>query len=180
MVLHTDARLLPRNRKTWSSWNYSLGANNERAVVTYNMNILQGITAPETFCVTLNDSAAINPATILGRFSYEHPVFSIAGIAAQPRWGEINGPRNTGFCGAYWHDGFHEEWVWSGRLWLASWAALGDAIQHLELSRHEILRQNWTGPMGLCPGGTRAVARPCQHDSRGQSLGLLPHKGAVE
>ena len=24
VVLHTDIRLLPRNRKTWSSWNYTL------------------------------------------------------------------------------------------------------------------------------------------------------------
>jgi predicted NAD/FAD-binding protein len=111
VVLHTDTRLLPRNRKTWSSWNYSLGGGQERSVVTYNMNILQGISAPETFCVTLNNSAAINPVKILGRFSYDHPVFSIAGIAAQQRWGEINGQRNTWFCGAYWHNGFHEDGV---------------------------------------------------------------------
>jgi predicted NAD/FAD-binding protein len=111
VVLHTDTRLLPRNRKTWSSWNYMLGTGQQRAVVTYNMNILQGISAPETFCVTLNNSAAINPVKVLGRFSYDHPVFSIAGIAAQQRWGEINGQRNTWYCGAYWHNGFHEDGV---------------------------------------------------------------------
>jgi predicted NAD/FAD-binding protein len=111
VVLHTDTRLLPRNRKTWSSWNYSLDAGRDRAVVTYNMNILQGITAPETFCVTLNNSAAINPVKVLGRFSYDHPVFSIAGIAAQQRWEEINGHLNTWYCGAYWHNGFHEDGV---------------------------------------------------------------------
>jgi predicted NAD/FAD-binding protein len=111
VILHTDTRLLPRNRKTWSSWNYSLGSEQQRAVVTYNMNILQGITAPETFCVTLNNTAAINPVKILGRFNYDHPVFSIGGIAAQQRWQEINGQRNTWFCGAYWHNGFHEDGV---------------------------------------------------------------------
>jgi predicted NAD/FAD-binding protein len=111
VVLHTDTRLLPRNSKTWSSWNYSLGGDRERAVVTYNMNILQGITAPETFCVTLNNTEAINPVKILGRFSYDHPVFSIPGIAAQQRWQEINGQRNTWYCGAYWHNGFHEDGV---------------------------------------------------------------------
>ena len=111
VVLHTDTRLLPRNRKTWSSWNYSLGTGQDRAVVTYNMNILQGLTAPETFCVTLNNSAAINPVKILGRFSYDHPVFSVAGIAAQQRWEEINGQRNTWYCGAYWQNGFHEDGV---------------------------------------------------------------------
>ena len=38
---------------------------NDRAVVTYNMNILLRIKAPETFCVTLNDTDSINPARIL-------------------------------------------------------------------------------------------------------------------
>ena len=111
VVLHTDIRLLPRNRRTWSSWNYSLGTGQERAVVTYNMNILQGIQAPETFCVTLNNTEAINPHKILGRFNYAHPVFSLPGIEAQQRWADINGVRNTWFCGAYWHNGFHEDGV---------------------------------------------------------------------
>lgn len=111
VVLHTDVRLLPQNRNTWSSWNYRLGVDAKRAVVTYNMNILQGIKAPETFCVTLNDTAAINPNRILGTFNYAHPVFSLDGIKAQQRWQEINGNRNTWYCGAYWHNGFHEDGV---------------------------------------------------------------------
>lgn len=111
VVLHTDTQMLPRIEKTWSSWNYTLGRSADRAVVTYNMNILQGIEAPETFCVTLNDTAAINPHKILGQFSYDHPVFSIAGMAAQERWQEINGVNDTWFCGAYWHNGFHEDGV---------------------------------------------------------------------
>jgi predicted NAD/FAD-binding protein len=111
VVLHTDTRLLPNSRKTWSSWNYTLGQSNEKAAVTYNMNILQGITAPETFCVTLNNTQAINPNKILGQFQYDHPVFSLAGMAAQQRWEEINGVTDTWYCGAYWHNGFHEDGV---------------------------------------------------------------------
>lgn len=111
VVLHTDVRLLPRNTRTWSSWNYTLGQSNERAVVTYNMNILQGIEAPETFCVTLNNTAAINPHMILGQFSYDHPVFSVDGLQAQQRWEEINGVARTWYCGAYWQNGFHEDGV---------------------------------------------------------------------
>jgi predicted NAD/FAD-binding protein len=83
-------------------------------VVTYNMNILQGIEAPETFCVTLNDTESINPARILGRFNYAHPQFTVAGVQAQSRWGEINGGYCTWFCGAYWHNGFHEDGLTSG------------------------------------------------------------------
>ncbi len=111
VVLHTDTRLLPSNRKTWSSWNYTLGRDNEKATVTYNMNILQGITAPETFCVTLNNTQAINPNKILGQFQYDHPIFSLAGMTAQQRWEEINGVADTWYCGAYWHNGFHEDGV---------------------------------------------------------------------
>jgi predicted NAD/FAD-binding protein len=111
VVLHTDTRLLPRNQKTWSSWNYRLGVDASRAVLTYNMNILQGLQAPETFCVTLNDTASINPHKILGRFTYDHPVFSLEGMAAQDRWEDINGVNNTWYCGAYWRNGFHEDGV---------------------------------------------------------------------
>jgi len=111
VVLHTDIRLLPRNRKTWSSWNYLLGHDKTVPVVTYNMNILQGLTAPETFCVTLNHTDKINPNKIIGRFRYDHPVFSLAGMAAQGRWDDINGVNNTWYCGAYWHNGFHEDGV---------------------------------------------------------------------
>ncbi|EEB78756.1 amine oxidase, flavin-containing superfamily [marine gamma proteobacterium HTCC2148] len=112
IVLHTDTQLLPDRELAWSSWNYQRRPDTQRATLTYNMNILQGITAPETFCVTLNDRESINPHKILGQFEYSHPVFTLPGIAAQERWGEINGG-STWFCGAYWRNGFHEDGVYS-------------------------------------------------------------------
>jgi predicted NAD/FAD-binding protein len=75
------------------------------------MNILQGVKAPCTFCVTLNKTDNIDPAKILGRYRYAHPVFSMQAIAAQQRWPDINGVNNTWFCGAYWANGFHEDGV---------------------------------------------------------------------
>jgi predicted NAD/FAD-binding protein len=110
VFLHTDTRLLPRNRRAWSSWNYLRKPDCQRPTLTYNMNLLQGLSAPETFCVSLNDSEAINPHKILGRFNYAHPVFTLQGIAAQSRWQEINGGA-TWYCGAYWRYGFHEDGV---------------------------------------------------------------------
>ncbi len=74
------------------------------------MNILQGLEAPETFCVTLNHSQAINPHKVLGRFNYAHPVFTLEGMRAQERWQDIN-TGSTSFCGAYWRNGFHEDGV---------------------------------------------------------------------
>ncbi|RLQ22432.1 FAD-dependent oxidoreductase [Seongchinamella sediminis] len=112
VTLHTDTRLLPKLERAWSSWNYQRRPDTQRPTLTYNMNILQGLNAPETFCVTLNDRAAINPNKILGQFDYAHPVFTLPGIAAQERWAEINGG-STWFCGAYWRNGFHEDGVFS-------------------------------------------------------------------
>lgn len=114
VILHTDTRLLPVSRRAWSSWNYQRKPGSERATLTYNMNILQGIEAPETFCVTLNDRTSINPHKVLGEFQYAHPVFTLAGVAAQARWAEIN-TGSTWFCGAYWRNGFHEDGVYSAK-----------------------------------------------------------------
>lgn len=112
VVLHTDTRLLPRRRLAWASWNYRLGGPREQpAAVTYNMNILQGIEAPQTFCVSLNQTASIDPALVLGRYRYAHPQYSLAGLRAQQRWTELLGAQHTYYCGAYWANGFHEDGV---------------------------------------------------------------------
>ena len=115
VVLHTDTRLLPKRPLAWASWNYRLGGQSTQpAAVTYNMNILQGIDAPQTFCVSLNQTEAIDPGKILGRYTYAHPQFSLAGIRAQARQAELHGAQHTYYCGAYWGNGFHEDGVASG------------------------------------------------------------------
>ncbi len=112
VVLHHDERLLPRNKRTWSSWNYRLTADrNALPVVTYDMNILQGLKEDTTFCVSLNADDVIDPEKVIGRYRYAHPQFSLAGMSAQDRWNDINGVNRTWFCGAYWGNGFHEDGV---------------------------------------------------------------------
>lgn len=112
VVLHTDTRLLPRRPLAHASWNYRLGADpTQPAAVTYCMNILQGIQAPETFCVSLNQTAEIDPQKILRSFNYAHPQFSLEALAAQERWAQIQGAQHTYYCGAYWANGFHEDGV---------------------------------------------------------------------
>ena len=114
VLLHTDQRLLPRRRKAWASWNYRLGASAQApAALTYNMNILQGIEAPVTFCVSLNQTALVDPQQVLARFQYAHPQYSLAALAAQARHGELQGPLHSYYCGAYWANGFHEDGVLS-------------------------------------------------------------------
>ncbi|WP_397378619.1 NAD(P)/FAD-dependent oxidoreductase [Pseudomonas sp.] len=112
VVLHTDTRLLPKRPMAWASWNYRLGGPvDQPAAVTYDMNILQGIQSDSTFCVSLNQTAAIDPNKILARFTYAHPQYSLDGMAAQARWQELLGANHSYFCGAYWASGFHEDGV---------------------------------------------------------------------
>jgi predicted NAD/FAD-binding protein len=114
-VLHTDTSVLPRARAAWGAWNYRVtGDADAPARVTYHMNQLQSLDAPETICVTLNHNGTIDPARIIGRVRYDHPVFTTAGIEARQRRSLISGRRGTHFCGAYWGNGFHEDGVASG------------------------------------------------------------------
>jgi len=109
-VLHTDTRLLPRNRKAWAAWNALVLADaDEVCTVTYDMNQLQRIEAPETFCVTLNCTDRIDPARILKRMRYRHPVYDEASVRARARRSEISGQQRTWYAGAYWGWGFHED-----------------------------------------------------------------------
>lgn len=111
-VLHTDISVMPKRRRAWAAWNYHLTGDESAPVpVTYDMNALQGIEAPERFLVTLNPPAGIAPERILRRIMYQHPHYTAAAVAAQKRWAEVNGVNRTWFCGAYWGYGFHEDGV---------------------------------------------------------------------
>jgi len=121
-VLHTDTSVLPRRLLAWAAWNHRVRACERDAVaVTYNMNILQGIRAKHTFCVTLNGEDDIDPGSVIDRFVYHHPVAEVGRAAAQRRHAEVIDVNRTSFCGAYWGYGFHEDGVRSA---LAVTAAL--------------------------------------------------------
>ncbi len=110
VILHTDATLLPQDRKAWAAWNAYIPAEpTEVCTVSYCMNLLQGLDTHEPLVVTLNRTAAIDPAKILRRMHYRHPVYTQHSVAAQLRRGEIQGRRHTWYAGAYWGWGFHED-----------------------------------------------------------------------
>lgn len=137
-VLHTDSSLMPRRRRAWAAWNYhvpehSVGRDG-RVALTYNMNILQSLTAPVEFCVTLNHTQAIDPEKIIRVINYSHPIFVEKAVAAQRRHREINGARSTYFCGAYWRYGFHEDGVVSAMNALDHFR---DDLPHYQFSHHE-------------------------------------------
>ena len=112
VLLHDDERVMPRLRRTWSSWNYHLDDEaRPGASVTYWMNRLQRLPDRRQFFVTLNRGQVVRPERILERLVYEHPVFTASGVAAQARHPELVDHRRTSYCGAYWRNGFHEDGV---------------------------------------------------------------------
>ncbi|MBF4991786.1 NAD(P)/FAD-dependent oxidoreductase [Methylophilus sp. QUAN] len=112
VYLHTDARLMPKRKLAWAAWNYHVTPSPSGKVqVTYNMNILQGIQSAEPLLVTLNYTDAIDPAKIIKKLHYRHPLYTLQGARAQARHADISGHNRTGYAGAYWRNGFHEDGV---------------------------------------------------------------------
>jgi len=123
VFLHTDASLMPKRKLAWAAWNYHVTARaSDKVQVTYNMNILQGIRSAEPLLVTLNHPDAIDPAKILKKLHYRHPLYTLGATHAQARHAEISGHHRTGYAGAYWRNGFHEDGVVSALT----------AIEHFE------------------------------------------------
>ena len=113
VILHSDASLMPKKSLSWASWNFLAGEqeHNDPTLVTYCMNILQGIASDQPFLVSLNARHKIDPEKIIGEYDYTHPVYSVAGMKAQSRRNEISGVGRIHYCGAYWYNGFHEDGV---------------------------------------------------------------------
>lgn len=114
VVLHQDAKLMPKRGRAWASWNYLLNDSRpEQATLSYSMNILQSLKTDLPLIVTVNQTDHIDPAKILRSFRYTHPIFTRESVASQERIHEINGQRRTWFCGAWLRYGFHEDGVFS-------------------------------------------------------------------
>ena len=123
-LLHTDTGLLPRAQGARASWNYLMPAcstGSEQVRVSYDMNRLQRLDAPETYVVTLGGQDRVDPERVLARMVYEHPVYTPESVAAQARLPELN-TAVTAYAGAYHGWGFHEDGCRSGAL---AAAALG-------------------------------------------------------
>ena len=110
VVLHSDPRVMPINRRAWAAWNYYLPTGGtDQVTVSYWMNALQHIDVPTPLLVTLNQDERIAPEQVHARMRYSHPVFDGPAVAAQTRRSEISGQRHTWYCGAWWRYGFHED-----------------------------------------------------------------------
>ena len=113
-TLHRDQRLMPRRPQAWGSWNYIDHSDGKTApYVTYWMNNLQGIDAARPLFVSLNGPEP-DPALTFGAYDYEHPQFDTAALAAQRRFGAIQGRGGVWYAGAWLGYGFHEDGITSG------------------------------------------------------------------
>ncbi len=113
VILHGDTSRMPKRRSCWSSWNY-LGASDKTAPnnsFTYWMNLLQGLPADEQIFVSLNPNGPIRDELIYDETTLAHPVFDLPALEAQKRLPELQGVRNSWFCGAYARYGFHEDGI---------------------------------------------------------------------
>lgn len=111
-VLHTDARLLPRDERLWSAWNYFAGRGDHGSApvgVSYLINRLQPLPFKTPVVVTLNPAVEPDPAKVIAEFDYAHPIFDAAAIAAQQQLPSVQGQNGVWLAGAWTGYGFHED-----------------------------------------------------------------------
>jgi predicted NAD/FAD-binding protein len=122
-VLHTDASFLPRSPAARASWNFHAGrAPSGKPSITYYLNRLQRLEEERDYCVTLNRGADVDSEQVLARLRYEHPLYTLESLVAQPRLAALSGRRHTLYAGAHLGNGFHEDGLASG---VVAAAALG-------------------------------------------------------
>jgi predicted NAD/FAD-binding protein len=148
-VLHTDAGLMPRRRRVWSSWNFVAPLDRTAQAdapiaVTYWMNRLQNIPRRWPIFVSNNPGRQPDPAAVLGEFAYTHPLFDRAAFAAQAELARLQGAHRSWFCGSYFGYGFHEAALSSGL----------DVAEALGVRRpwaNEPRRTRKSGKIGIAP-----------------------------
>ncbi|MBC7670448.1 MAG: NAD(P)/FAD-dependent oxidoreductase [Gemmatimonadaceae bacterium] len=119
-VLHRDAKLMPRRKPAWASWNHvGLRGGDGEGGVTYWMNRLQplakdGAPAADPFFLSLNPARDPTLASTLHDQTYEHPLFDGPAMTAQRTLWSLQGANRTWFAGAYFGSGFHEDGLQAG------------------------------------------------------------------
>ena len=113
VYLHSDNSLMPKNKKTWSSWNYISSKSEEKSSVTYWMNLLQKINNSLNVFVSLNPYITPIKSLTYKKIIYEHPIFNTQTNEAQKKMTEIQGKNNIFYAGAWLRYGFHEDGIMS-------------------------------------------------------------------
>ncbi len=117
VVLHTDERVLPRRESARAAWNYHRieeAGFSATLTMSYDLNRLQGLPGPRTYCVSVNPGDRLDPSRVIAQFDYAHPVYSQRTLEAQQKVSALQGCRQTYFAGAHLGYGFHEDGARSG------------------------------------------------------------------
>jgi predicted NAD/FAD-binding protein len=110
-TLHTDASVMPRAKRAWSSWNYRVERRNGELLpsTVYYMNSLQKVSDRKDYFISIGDPGAVDPGAVLKTIVYTHPLFTVETARAQRDLPSLNAGGPVYFCGSYFRYGFHED-----------------------------------------------------------------------
>ncbi|MCX6399754.1 MAG: DUF1365 family protein [Propionibacteriales bacterium] len=156
-LLHTDQRVMPAARDAWASWNFRRPKTaQDRVQVTYDLTRLQRLDTDTHYLVTLGGEDVVDPASVLVRRDYAHPLYTPTSVAARSRLPEIDSDRLV-FAGAYHGWGFHEDGARSGLK----------AVERLGLTWPDASR--YAGRSSLTTGTRRPFGTGSSSSPRGTS-----------
>ena len=111
-IIHTDEKIMPKNRTTWSSWNSYVDPNNlNKSSLTYWLNLLQNLKTKKNIFLTLNPIKNISEDKILKKISFTHPYYDQFALDNQYKLKNLQNRENILFCGSYFGYGFHEDGI---------------------------------------------------------------------
>ena len=111
-VLHFDESMMPKNKKTWSSWNSFVDPKNlNKSSLSYWLNLLQNLKIEKNIFLTLNPFRDIDEKKILKKIKFTHPYYDQKALDNQKNLKNIQNIENLLFCGSYFGYGFHEDGI---------------------------------------------------------------------
>ncbi len=111
-MIHTDEKVMPLNKKAWSSWNSSINSNNmKESSITYWLNLLQNLNVRKNIFLTLNPFFQVDKDKIIKKIEFTHPYYNQEALNFQKNLSNIQNKKNILFCGSYFGYGFHEDGI---------------------------------------------------------------------
>ncbi len=111
-VIHTDERVMPKNKKAWSSWNSLLDKNDiKKNSITYWLNLLQNLNIEKNIFITLNPFFEIEKNKIIRTVNFTHPYYNHKSLISQKKLNSLQNKKNILYCGSYFGYGFHEDGI---------------------------------------------------------------------
>ena len=110
--IHSDNKVMPKNRKAWSAWNSNIDSDNlNNTSITYWINILQNLKIEKNIFLTLNPFLKIQEDKIFKKITYTHPYYDLEALENQKLLKNLQNKENLLFCGSYFGYGFHEDGI---------------------------------------------------------------------